>query len=173
MMYDFIEYFPKADYAHKWLFSFILENQKIHKTKVSIHFHQLKKDYNMTFRTFNLINYSFPHTRPLCHQTSCLQVAGIRQSCVQFFIKIKIFNCNIYCITINKLLIFLLQKRRSARNTQRKKYVDDIMLTMSDDESSKSSPKLDVLKQHSPDSTDGPVVKPNFVYIVSICKVVP
>lgn len=59
------------------------------------------------------------------------------------------------------------QKRRSARNTQRKKYVDDIMLAMSDDESSKSSPKGDLSKQLSPESTDSPVVKPNFVYIVS------
>lgn len=41
------------------------------------------------------------------------------------------------------------------------------MLAMSDDESSKSSPKLDLAKTQSPDSTEGPVVKPNFVYIVS------
>lgn len=59
------------------------------------------------------------------------------------------------------------QKRRSARNTQRKKYVDDIMLAISDDESGKSaSPKLDVPK-HSPETTVDGAVKPNFVYVVS------
>lgn len=62
----------------------------------------------------------------------------------------------------------MVQKRRSARNTQRKKYVDDIMLAMSDEESGKSSPKLDISRQDSPPSTaDGAPVKPNFVYIVS------
>lgn len=65
--------------------------------------------------------------------------------------------------------VFSVQKRRSARNTQRKKYVDDIMLAISDDESGKSaSPKVDSTKK----SLDGEVadgaVKPNFVYIVSI-----
>lgn len=63
------------------------------------------------------------------------------------------------------------QKRRSARNTQRKKYVDDIMLSISDDDSPKSSsavtPRHDITKPMLDESAD-PAVKPNFVYIVSI-----
>lgn len=63
---------------------------------------------------------------------------------------------------------WILQKRRSARNTHRKKYVDDIMLSISDDDSPKEgTPKQDTSKASSDDTVD-PAVKPNFVYIVSI-----
>lgn len=65
-------------------------------------------------------------------------------------------------------LFHILQKRRSARNTHRKKYVDDIMLSISDDDSPKEGiPKQDTSKASSDDAVD-PAVKPNFVYIVSI-----
>ncbi|KAJ4431427.1 hypothetical protein ANN_20024, partial [Periplaneta americana] len=56
-------------------------------------------------------------------------------------------------------------KRRSARNTHRKKYVDDIMLSISDDDSPKeAAPKQDTSKVSLDDAVD-PAVKPNFVYI--------
>ncbi|PSN41756.1 Chromodomain-helicase-DNA-binding protein 8 [Blattella germanica] len=56
-------------------------------------------------------------------------------------------------------------KRRSARNTHRKKYVDDIMLSISDDDSPKDGiPKQETSKA-SLDEVVDPAVKPNFVYI--------
>lgn len=75
-----------------------------------------------------------------------------------------------------------LNKRRSARNTHRKKYVDDVMLRFSDDEvplsDNQQSKKSDGSNSTKPTSvkkeTEGGDVgpnKPNFVYIVS-CFVV-
>lgn len=73
-----------------------------------------------------------------------------------------------------------LNKRRSARNTHRKKYVDDVMLRFSDDEvplqDAQSNKKNDSSGQTKPtavkkDSIEGGEIgpnKPNFVYIVSI-----
>lgn len=78
----------------------------------------------------------------------------------------KSHDCNI--------LYFVLQKRRSARNTQRKKYVDDIMLSISDEDSRKSSspgPRNDNNKSSTPERSGShfsdSAVKPNFVYVVS------
>lgn len=73
------------------------------------------------------------------------------------------------------LYFFVLsQKRRSARNTQRKKYVDDIMLSISDEDSRKSSspgPRTDNTKSLTPERSGShfsdSAVKPNFVYVVS------
>lgn len=68
----------------------------------------------------------------------------------------------------------LSQKRRSARNTQRKKYVDDIMLSISDEDSRKSSspvPRTDNTKSLTPERSGShfsdSAVKPNFVYVVN------
>lgn len=72
---------------------------------------------------------------------------------------------------LNIFVHLILQKRRSARNTHRKKYVDDIMLSISDDDSPKEgTPKQDTSKASSDDAVD-PAVKPNFVYIVSMMSV--
>lgn len=69
------------------------------------------------------------------------------------------------------------QKRRSARNTQRKKYVDDIMLAISDEDSRKSPSPVPRTTDNTKSSTpercgshfSDSAVKPNFVYVVSIC----
>lgn len=73
-----------------------------------------------------------------------------------------------------------LNKRRSARNTHRKKYVDDVMLRFSDDEvplqDAQSNKKSESSGQSKPTSVKKEPVeggeigpnKPNFVYIVSI-----
>lgn len=72
-------------------------------------------------------------------------------------------------------------KRRSARNTHRKKYVDDVMLRFSDDDvplqDSQLSKKVEGTNTAKPvsvkkDSEGGEVGpnKPNFVYIVCIMK---
>lgn len=72
---------------------------------------------------------------------------------------------------LNVYVCLISQKRRSARNTHRKKYVDDIMLSISDDDSPKEgTPKQDTSKASSEDAVD-PAVKPNFVYIVSMMSV--
>lgn len=77
-------------------------------------------------------------------------------------LKILLLHWNVHLIS---------QKRRSARNTHRKKYVDDIMLSISDDDSPKEgTPKQDTSKASSDDAVD-PAVKPNFVYIVSMISV--
>lgn len=71
-----------------------------------------------------------------------------------------------------------LNKRRSARNTHRKKYVDDVMLRFSDDEvplQDSQAKKNDggnvskptAVKKETEGGEVGPN-KPNFVYIVSI-----
>lgn len=79
-------------------------------------------------------------------------------------LKILLLHWNVYVHLIS-------QKRRSARNTHRKKYVDDIMLSISDDDSPKEgTPKQDTSKASSDDAVD-PAVKPNFVYIVSMMSV--
>ena len=74
-----------------------------------------------------------------------------------------------------------LNKRRSARNTHRKKYVDDVMLRFSDDEvplqdaqankkSDTSGPAKPAAVKKEPPVEGGEIGpnKPNFVYIVSI-----
>lgn len=70
-------------------------------------------------------------------------------------------------------------KRRSARNTHRKKYVDDVMLRFSDDdvplqetqakkvEGANTSKPVTAKKEGGEGSEVGPN-KPNFVYIVRI-----
>lgn len=60
-------------------------------------------------------------------------------------------------------------KRRSARNTQRKKYTDDVMLRFSDDEMPDGQKKSDGSVNGDKKETGGPIGpnKPNFVYIVS------
>ena len=71
-----------------------------------------------------------------------------------------------------------LNKRRSARNTHRKKYVDDVMLRFSDDEvpiadaqvakksEGSGGSKPSATKRENEGGDVGPN-KPNFVYIVS------
>lgn len=69
-------------------------------------------------------------------------------------------------------------KRRSARNTHRKKYVDDVMLRFSDDElpnQDAQGKKTDGSNAAKPTSDKKPTEggdigpnKPNFVYIVSL-----
>lgn len=73
-----------------------------------------------------------------------------------------------------------MNKRRSARNTHRKKYVDDVMLRFSDDdvplqdaqlskktEGSNASKPAAAKKEGGEGGEVGPN-KPNFVYIVHI-----
>lgn len=73
-----------------------------------------------------------------------------------------------------------MNKRRSARNTHRKKYVDDVMLRFSDDdvpmqdtqlskkvEGSNTSKPAAAKKEGGEGGEVGPN-KPNFVYIVHI-----
>lgn len=74
-----------------------------------------------------------------------------------------------------------LNKRRSARNTHRKKYVDDVMLRFSDDDvplqdaqiakksEGSSGSKPSSTKRENEGGDVGPN-KPNFVYIVSVQK---
>lgn len=77
-----------------------------------------------------------------------------------------------------------MNKRRSARNTHRKKYVDDVMLRFSDDDvplqDAQLSKKVEGANASKPAATkkeggEGGEVgpnKPNFVYIVCIFYVV-
>lgn len=61
-------------------------------------------------------------------------------------------------------------KRRSARNTQRKKYTDDVMLRLSDEEFTMSTPKLEKeCKSEDLDAKENSrsesIPKPNYIYV--------
>lgn len=63
-------------------------------------------------------------------------------------------------------------KRRSARNTQRKKYTDDVMIRLSDDEFTMTAPKLEKELKSDDLCTDTKFInkpdgmpKPNYIYV--------